>query len=137
MPQPVVDQAVPRPLDRGRHAATAVVAAHDHVPDTKDLDRVLEDREAVEVGVDDDVRDIAVDEHVARPEVEDLVGRDAAVRAPDPQVRGRLLFGEGREEIGVSRGRRLGPGPVPLEQLPEVCHGLRRAGPAFGQTQSE
>ena len=88
--QPVVDEPVARAFERGLDAAAAVVAADDHVLDAQDVDRVLQDREAVEVGVDDDVRDVAVDEDLARRETDDLVGGNAAVGAADPEVLGCL-----------------------------------------------
>ena len=62
--EPVVDEAVPRALERRVDTAAAVVPADDHVLDAEDVDGVLEHREAIEVGVDDDVRDVPVDEHV-------------------------------------------------------------------------
>ena len=65
----------------------------------------------------DDVRDVPVDEHLARREPDDLVRRHAAVGAADPEVLGRLLVGELREEPGVARGDRGRPGAVALEQL--------------------
>ena len=43
-------------VHRRAHAAAAVVAAHDDVLHLQHVDRVLEDRQAVDVGVLDDVR---------------------------------------------------------------------------------
>ena len=83
-----------RALECRLDAAAAVVAADDDVLHAQDVDGVLEHREAVEVGVHDDVGDVAVDEHLAGREADDLVGRHAAVRAADPEVLGRLLVGE-------------------------------------------
>ena len=94
--QPVVDQAERRSQIRRPHAAAAVVAADDDVLDLQHVDGVLQHREAVEVGVDDDVGDVAVDEQLAGQQADDLVGRHAAVRAADPQVLRRLLRRERR-----------------------------------------
>ena len=55
-----------RAVERRAHAAAAVVAAHDDVLHPQHVDGVLEHGEAVEVGVDDDVGDVAVHEHLAR-----------------------------------------------------------------------
>ena len=82
--QPVVDEAHLTALERGLHAAAAVVAADDDMLDLEDVHRVLQHGEAVEVGVHDDVGDIAVHEEFARQEADDLVGRHAAVRATNP-----------------------------------------------------
>ena len=52
-------------VERRPHAAAAVVAAHDDVLHLQHIDRELEHREAVEVGVHDDVGDVPVDEQLA------------------------------------------------------------------------
>ena len=93
---------------------------HEHV------DRVLQHGEAVEVGVYDDVGDVAVDEHVARRQPDDLVRRDAAVRAADPQILGCLSLGESGEEIRILRDRRCRPGAVALEELVETTRHVGR-----------
>ena len=49
----------------------------------------------------DDVGDVAVHEHLARRQPDDLVRRNAAVRAADPQVLGRLSLDERGKELGV------------------------------------
>ena len=107
--EPVVDQAVAGALERRLDAAAAVVAADDHVLHVQHVDRVLEHREAVEVGVPDDVGDVAMDEDLARREADDLVRGHAAVRAADPEVLGRLPLGEAGE---VAAGPRR-PSPQP------------------------
>jgi hypothetical protein len=38
------------------------MAGHDHMLHAEHVDRVLQDRQAIQVRVDDDVRDITVDE---------------------------------------------------------------------------
>ncbi len=70
----------------------------------------------------DDVRDVAVDEHLAWREPDDLVRRHAAVGAADPEVLGRLPLGEPGEEVGVARDHVGRPGAVVLEELGEVGH---------------
>ena len=72
--------------ERGAHAAAAVVAADDDVLDLQHVDGELDHREAVEVGVHDDVGDVAVHEQLARQQADDLVRGHAAVGAADPQV---------------------------------------------------
>ena len=66
VPQPVVDQPVAPALERGQHAAAAEVPADHDLLDAQHLDRVLQHRQAVEVGVHDDVGDVAVHEDLAR-----------------------------------------------------------------------
>ncbi len=116
--QPVVDQPVTRSLERCPDTAAAVVAAHDHVLHGEDVDRVLQHRQAVEVGVDDDVRDVAVDEH-ARP------ARDRRSRSPArgcPSSRST-----GTRAPGARRARRRSGGRAPPSRRPTPC--FARAAP--------
>ena len=65
--------------------------AHDHVVDRQHVGGILQNREAVDVRVDNDVGDVAVDEELARQQTDDFVCEDPAVRAADPQASRRLL----------------------------------------------
>jgi hypothetical protein len=93
-----------RATQRHAHAAAAVVADDDHVLDVQQVDGEVDHRQAVQIGVHDQVADIAVHEHFARRQPGDLVGRHAAVGAADPQVLGRLLA-EQLGEVGRDRAR--------------------------------
>jgi hypothetical protein len=73
--QPVVHEAELSLLKGSLHAAAAVVADHHHVLDAQHLDGVLKHRQATEVRVQDEVRDVAVDEQLAGRQPDDLVGR--------------------------------------------------------------
>ena len=115
--QPVVDEAQPVAVQRRAHAAAAVVAAHDDVLHAQHVDRVLQHREAVEIGVHDQVGDVAMHEQLAGQQPDDLVGRHAAVGAADPQELGRLLRAQPREEPGLLLERAPGPFAVVLEEL--------------------
>jgi len=65
-------------------AAAAVVAADDDVLDLEDLDRVLDDGEAVQIAVDDNVGDVAVYKDLARLQAHEDVGlRPEWARAAD------------------------------------------------------
>ena len=79
MPEPIVDQAQGGSPIGGHHTPTAVMPAHDRVLDAEHLDGVLQDREAIEIGVHDEVGDIAVDEDLARGQTDDLIRRHAAI----------------------------------------------------------
>ena len=98
------------------------MAADDDVLNLEGLDGVLDDGKAVEVGMDDDVGDVAVDEELAREEADDLVGRDAAVGAADPEILGALLPGKGLEESRLGAAHVLGPGSVLVEELGNEGH---------------
>jgi len=67
------------------------------VLDTKDVHRKLNSREAVQIGVDNQIGDVAVHEHLSRQQADNLVGRHTAIRAADPKVLGRMS-GMGKEE---------------------------------------
>ena len=125
MAEPVVDEAEPAVLERRPDAAAAVMAADDDVLHPEHGHRVLDDGEAVEIGVDDEVRHVAVDEELAGQEIDDLVGRHAAVRAADPQIFRRLLLGELPEELRVAGADRPCPFAVLREEMLE--HVLRRS----------
>lgn len=90
--QPVVCQAEFKILHRRLHAAAAVVTADDHVTDLQQVYRELKDGKAVEVGVDNYVRNVAVDEHLAGGESDELSCRHTTVRTTDPQIARRLLL---------------------------------------------
>lgn len=111
-------------LGRGLHAAATVVPAHDDVLDLQGADGVLHDALAIEVAVDHDVRDVAVDEYLAGLEADDLIGGDAAVGAADPEDLGPLPLGQVVEEIGVFLEHALGPGAIVLEQVWQESHGV-------------
>ena len=113
--QPVVGEAHLVAVQRRVHAAAAVVAADDDVAHAQQVDRELQHRQAVQVGVHDEVGDVAVHEHFARREAGDLVGRHPAVRAADPEELGRLLVREAAEEFRVGGPHVLRPGTVALE----------------------
>jgi len=55
------------------------------------FDRVLHDREAVEIGMHHDIRNVAVHEQFTRRKADDLVGGDTAVGTADPEVPRCLL----------------------------------------------
>jgi hypothetical protein len=98
---PVVGQADARAFEGGQHAAAAVVADDHDVLHLEHLDGELDGRQRVEVGVHDDVGDVAVHEHLARLQAGDLVGGHAAVGAAYPHELGRLLLREAGEEAGA------------------------------------
>ena len=84
--------------------------------------------------MDDDVGDVAVDEHLARREPDDLVRRHAAVGAADPEVLGRLALRELGEEGGVACELVGRPGTVVLEQRSEIGHGRQAIDPHASAT---
>ncbi len=131
--EPVVAQAQSGVLQRRPHAAAAVVPGDDDVPHLEHIHRELEDRETVEIGVHDQVGDVPMHEQLARIEADDLVGRDPAVGAADPEVCGGVLRRQAGEELGVLLPPRGGPRAVVGKQILKKAHGLEADRPRAGR----
>lgn len=116
MPKPVVDQAMIFILHRRFDSAASVMTADYYVPHLQDFHRVLDDRQAVEIGMDNQVRDIAMDEYLAGKQADDLICRYAAVRTSDPQILGSLLLRKLGEKERVFFFDSIGPSCVILKQ---------------------
>ena len=91
--------------------------ADDDVPHIEPLDGVLDDGHAVCVPGSDDVRDVSVDEELARRKVGDVGRWHAAVRAADPQVAWGLLLRELHEEIGMMDAQASRPCTIAFEEV--------------------
>src|SRR4029079_10076486 len=100
MTQPVVDQSEAIAAQGSQYTAAAVVAANNDVTNVQHIDRILNDGKAIQIGVDDDVRHIAVNEKFAGYHPDDLVGRHAAIGAADPEILGALLLPQPGEKVG-------------------------------------
>ena len=122
MPQPVVDQSQRRTRERGADTSASVMTADDDVLDGKDVDGVLQHRQAVQIGVHDDVRHVAVDEQLTGEQVDDFVGGHAAVGTTDPEIFRRLLLRKRVEELRVARLDPLRPVPILGKQVIEGGH---------------
>ena len=118
--QPKIDEADARTFERGLDAAAAVVANDHDVLHLQYIDRVLDHRQRVEVGMHDHVGDVAVDEDLARQQADDLVGRHARVGTADPEVLRGLKLRQLAEEAGVELLHLARPRLVVVEQVEEV-----------------
>ena len=83
------------------------------------VDGELQHRQVVGVLRRGEIGDVAVDEQLAGIEIDDLVGRHAAVGAADPQIFRRLLARQPAEEIGVAGDLAGGPGAVVVFEVVE------------------
>ena len=106
---PVVGKADAPVVERRGDAAAVRVADDDDVLDLQDIGGELDHRQAVQVGMDDDVGDVAVHEQLARRQVDEFVRRHAAVGAADPEVARRLLLQQPGEEARLARLGLLAP----------------------------
>lgn len=86
-----------------------LMPADDDVLGGEDAHRVPDRVEAAQVRVDRHVRDVPADERLPGKEPHDLIGGNAAVGAPDPEVLRRLLPREPGEEFRVLPGHLGGP----------------------------
>lgn len=120
--EPVVDETMRLAPERGGNASATVVATDDDVSYFECLDGVLQHREAIQIGVRDDVRDVSVDENLAGHETNDLVCRNSAVRTSDPEIGRSLLLREIGEELGVLLAHLACPIAIAFEEVLELLH---------------
>ncbi len=85
---PVYDQPELLAFQRGFDTAAAVVTADNDMFDLEYIDCILYDGQTVEVGMQNDVCDIAMNEQLARQQIDDFIGRNPAVGAAYPQIFG-------------------------------------------------
>jgi hypothetical protein len=101
----------------------------------RNLNDVLHHAEAIEVGGDDLVGDIAMRENQAGFSIDDDVRRNAAVRATDPKEFGLLAVRELFEKFGLAASCLCGPSLVFKEEflmrshLMSACYAAK---PKFG-----
>src|SRR3954471_7037829 len=93
------------------------MAGDDNVLHLQEVDRELHHRKAVEVGMHDHIRDIAMDEDFAWWHADDLVRRHTAIGAADPEILRRLLPREVAEEVRILFADTRGPGAVALKEI--------------------
>ena len=120
--QPVVDEAEASVRERGEHAAAAVVADDHDVLYPDHVGGELHHGKAVQIRMDDEVGDVAVDENLAGHEARDLVRRHTRVRTADPQVLGALDSRETGEKIRLPAFDVVRPCAVVCEQVIQVGH---------------
>src|SRR5262245_57518275 len=123
MTKPIVHQPESFAAQRRDHPAAAVMSANDEMADLEHVHSKLSDRQAIQVGMDDDVSDVAVDEYLAGQEADDLIRRDTTVAATDPEVLRRLLAREFGEEFRFALADAFGPGAILVEEMGEELHG--------------
>lgn len=122
MAQPVVDQAMFVIVHGCFNATTTVVSANHDVLYLEHLNGILNDRKAVQVGMDHNVGNVAVYEDLARRQVDDLIGRHAAVGTAYPEVFGGLLLGKAAEEAGILFTSSFGPFTVSIKKVFQCLH---------------
>src|SRR5258708_37856812 len=117
MAQPITHQSQILFFNHRPDAAAAIMAAHDDVLNLEDVNGKLDDRETIQIGMDHQVGDVAMDKELARRQSDDLIGRHTAVRASYPKVFRRLLLGKPAEEGGILPGHLFGPSAIIIEEM--------------------
>ena len=120
--QPIVDEAQFFCAEGSANAPTTIMPDDKDVFDAKNIDGVLHDGKAVQVAVDHDVGNIAMDKYLAGQQAANLVGGNTAVGTADPEIFGRLLPGQGLEKIGIVLADFFRPFPVFLEERIKWMH---------------
>jgi NADH-quinone oxidoreductase subunit N len=114
---------IPNPIARVTHKVPHDQEVVGEAELVDHVDGELQYRQAIEVGMHNHIRDVAMDEDAARRQVDDFVRRHAAVRASDPEKARLLLSREVREEFRIDLADALGPGAVVGEELVQCSHG--------------
>ncbi len=121
--QPIIGQTHVVAAERSTHAAAAIVTYDHDMFHFQHIDRELNYAKAVQVGVHHDVGHIAMHEKLAGQQTDNLIGRDATVRASNPQVFGRLLSREFFKKFRIASADIVRPGLVLIEQVTKRSHG--------------
>lgn len=122
VPQPVIDQAEPVIPKGGANTPASIMATHNDVLDLQYIDRKLHRGQAVQVCVNHQVGNIAVNEQLPRQETDNLVCRHAAIGTTNPQIAGRLLVRQLPKEIRIVSPDVLGPSPVLFKEMAQDPH---------------
>ncbi len=115
--QPAIDQTQLPVLHRCPDTTATVMPGYQDVFHLEHIHRVLDHRQAVQVGVQHHVGDITVNEQIARQHADDLVGRHPCVGTTDPEEFRCLLPGKLGEKIRIFLLDRIGPACVVINQF--------------------
>src|SRR5207244_6247965 len=111
--------------ERSANTAATIVADDNNMLDAQQVDSELDYRQTIEIGVDDDVAHVAMDEQLTRREADNLIGGHTAVGASYPQIFRRLLVREPGKELSILSLHLRRPSAVLCEQLGQTAS-LRR-----------
>ena len=119
MTQPVVHKSDTF-LTQGCHDTTAsIMTAHDDVLYLQHIDGKLDDRKGVEVGMDNNIGNIAMDKDFSWSQPHKFLGGNPAVRASNPEILWLLLNREFFKKAGVLGYQTLRPRLIIREKICE------------------
>ncbi len=102
MPQPVVDKSESVGTHGRPDAAAAVMAHHHDMFHLEDIDRILQNRQTVEICVDHHVGDIAMYKYFPRHQIYDLVGGTRLSEQPIQRYSGFCCLASCSKNCGFS-----------------------------------
>jgi hypothetical protein len=120
--QPIITQAEAVAAKGRPDTAATIVAANDDVANLEDIHGELHDGQTIEIGMDDEIGNVSVDEDFTGQLAHNLVGGHTAVGAANPEVTGRLLFGKLEEKFGILLADARGPFSVAFEKMVKGLH---------------
>ncbi|KJS37439.1 MAG: hypothetical protein VR74_08665 [Hyphomonas sp. BRH_c22] len=86
--QPMIDKSSPLVVYRSANTTASIMPADNYVPDFEYLNGILQYGQKIDIPRWGKVGDIPVNEQLTRIQADNLVGRYAAIRAPDPEMLG-------------------------------------------------
>lgn len=114
--QPRIQKAQVRGSESGFDSSTVVVTANDDMLHVKMSYGVVDYGHDTEVGIGDEIGDVAVDKQFTGLETHDFIGGDAAIAATNVEIVWFLSIGKLVEERGICASLGESPLPVVLEQ---------------------
>ncbi len=116
---PIVRQPDAPVLKGGAHTRAAVVPHHNDVLHIKVLNRKLNDGQNIQVSVNHQIGNVAVNKNLSWSQARDLIGRHSRVGATDPQIFRILLVCKTGEKRRIRARSRLHPLAIVFKQLSE------------------
>src|SRR5690606_626622 len=104
---------------RSLNTAAAIMTDHDDVFDLQNIDSELQGCRKIGISRCREIGYIAMNEHLARIEINNFGSGHTAVRAADPEISRPLLADQSLEETRIDEGFRFGPRPVASKQTGE------------------
>ena len=108
------------PFERGMHTAAAVVTADYDVTHAQNIYGKLDHGQAIQIGMHHHIADIAVNKNFTRWKINNLIRRNATIRATNPEILRRLLMRESIEKLRIVLANALRPLRVLLKKTREL-----------------
>src|SRR5690625_4424377 len=86
------------------------------------MDRILKNRKEIDIGVNREIGNVAMNKDLAGSYIDHLIGRDATVRTADPHVLRLLNITETFEKAGIFFAHAGGPIFVLLKEMAQRSH---------------